>query len=77
MAASQYLSSGSHFLTVVVSPFSSIQSDTQADTADLGLIDMCISDSRNLEDGESRPTPSSMVSVDLDDPHAMVSETEW
>ena len=37
---------------------------------------MDISDSRDLEDGEYRPTPAPMVCTDIDDPYAMVFETE-
>jgi hypothetical protein len=75
-AAGRYLSSGSHFLTVAVSPFSGVQSDAEAHAAEKGFINMHISDSRDLEDGEYRPTPAPKVSADLDDPYAMVPKTQ-
>jgi hypothetical protein len=75
-AASRYLSSGSHFLTVVVSPFPGVQSDVEAHAAETGFIDVRISDSRDLEDGEYCPTPAPMVSANLDDPYAMVLENQ-
>jgi hypothetical protein len=76
LAAGRYLSSGSHFLTVAVSPFSGVQSDIEAHAAETGFIDVRISDSRDLEDGEYHPTPAPEVSADLDDPYAMVPETQ-
>ena len=76
-ATSQYLSSGSHFLTVAVSPFSCVQSDAEAHVAEAGFIDVRISDSRNLEDGDYHPIPALKVFVDLDDLYAMVPETQW
>jgi hypothetical protein len=75
-AAGRYLSSGSHFLTVTVSPFSGVQSDAKAHAAETGFIDIHISDSRDLKDDEYRPTPAPKVSADLDDPYAMVPETQ-
>jgi hypothetical protein len=75
-AADQYLSSCSHFLTVAVSPFPDIQSNVKAHAAETGFIDMRISDSRHLEDKEYHPTPAPTVSVDLDDPYAMVPENQ-
>jgi hypothetical protein len=74
--AGRYLSSGSHFLTVAVFPFSSVQSNAEAHAAETRFIDMRISDSRDLEDGEYCPTPAPKVSADLDDPYAMVPETQ-
>jgi hypothetical protein len=75
-AAGRYLSSGSHFLIVAVSPFPSVQSDVEAHVAETGFIDVRISDSRDLEDGEYLPTPALQVSADLDDPYAIVSEPQ-
>jgi hypothetical protein len=75
-ATGRYLSSGSHFLTVAVSPFSGVQSDVEAHVVEMGFIDVHISDSRDVEEGEYRPTPTPMVSADLDDPYAMVPETQ-
>jgi hypothetical protein len=75
-AGSQYLSSSSDFLTVAVSPFSGIQSDAEAHAADLGFIDMQISDSRDVEEDEYHPTPTPNMSADLDDPYAMVPKTQ-
>jgi hypothetical protein len=75
-ATGQNLSSSSHFLTVVVSPFSGVQSDAEAHAAETGFIDVCISDSRDLEDGEYCPTSAPKVSADLNDPYAMVPETQ-
>jgi hypothetical protein len=75
-AAGRYLSSGSHFLTVAVSPFPGVQSDAEAHAAETGFIDMRISDSRDLEDDEYHPTPAPTVSADLDDPYAMVPENQ-
>jgi hypothetical protein len=76
LAFGRYLSSGSHFLTVAVSPFLGVQSDAEAHAVETGFIDVRISDSRDLEDGEYRSTPALMVSVDLDDPYAMVPENQ-
>jgi hypothetical protein len=76
LAADRYLSSGSHFLTVAVSPFSGVQSDAEAHAVETGFIDVRISDSRDLEDGEYRPTSTLKVSPNLDDPYAMVPETQ-
>jgi hypothetical protein len=75
-AIGRYLSSESHFLTVTVSPFSGVQSDAEAHAAKTGFIDVRISDSRDLEDGEYCPTPAPKVSADFDDPYAMVPETQ-
>jgi hypothetical protein len=75
-AAGRYLSSGSYFLTVTASPFSGVQSDTEAHAAETGFIDVRISDSRDLEDGEYHPTPAPKVSADLDNPYAMVPESQ-
>jgi hypothetical protein len=75
-AAGRYLSSGSHFLIVAVSPFPGVQSDAEAHAAETGFIDVRISDSRDLEDGEYHPTPALTVSADLDDPYAMVPENQ-
>jgi hypothetical protein len=75
-AAGRYLSSGSDFLTIAVSPFSGVQSDIEAHAADLGFIDVRISNSRDVEEGEYRPTPTPKVSADLIDPYAMVLETQ-
>jgi hypothetical protein len=49
-ATGRYLSSGSDFLTVAVSPFSGVQSDVEAHAVDLGFIDIRISDSRDMEE---------------------------
>jgi hypothetical protein len=76
LAAGRYLSSGSHFLTITVSPFPGIQSDVEAHAAETGFIDIRISDSRDLEDGEYLPTPTPQVSADLDNPYAIVPETQ-
>jgi hypothetical protein len=51
-AAGRYLSSGSHFLTVAISPFTGVQFDAEAYAAETGFIDVRISDSHDLEDGE-------------------------
>jgi hypothetical protein len=67
-AVGRYMSSGSHFLTVAVSPFPGVQSDTEAHAAETGFIDMRISDSRDLEDGEYLPTLAPQVFPDLDNP---------
>jgi hypothetical protein len=75
-AAGRYLSSGSHFLTVEVSPFLGVQSDVEAHAAETGFIDVRISDSRDLEDGEYLPTPAPKVSADLDDPYAIVPDPQ-
>jgi hypothetical protein len=75
-AAGRYLSSGSHFLTVAVSPFPGIQSDAEAHAVETGFIDVRISDSRDFEDGEYRPKLAPTVSADLDDPYAMVPENQ-
>jgi hypothetical protein len=75
-AAGRYLSSGSHFLIIAVSPFSGVQSDAEVHDAKMGFIDVFILDSRDLEDGEYRPTPAPKVSADLNDPYAMVPETQ-
>jgi hypothetical protein len=75
-AAGRYLSSGSHFLTVAVFPFPSVQSDVEAHNAETGFIDVRISDSRDLEDGEYLPTLAPKVSADLDDLYAMVPEPQ-
>jgi hypothetical protein len=75
-AAGLYLSSGSHFLTVVVSPFPGVQSDEEAHATETGFIDVRILDSRDLEDGEYRPSPIPTVSADLNDPYAMVPENQ-
>jgi hypothetical protein len=75
-ATGRYLSSSSHFLTVAVSPFSSVQSNVEAHTAETRFIDVRISDSRDLEDDEYRPTPAPKMSADLDDPYVMVPETQ-
>jgi hypothetical protein len=58
LATGRYLSSGSHFLTVVVSPFPGVQSDAKAHAAETGFTDVCISDSCDLEDGKYLPTPA-------------------
>jgi hypothetical protein len=71
-AAGRYLSSRSHFLTVAVSPFPGVQSDAEAHATEMGFIDVRISDSRDLEDGEYLPTPAPQVFPDLDDPYANV-----
>ena len=76
LAAGQYLSSGSHFLIVVVSPFSGVQSDTEAHAAETGFIDMHILDSCDLKDGEYCPTPALKVFADLDDLYVMVPKTQ-
>jgi hypothetical protein len=70
-AAGQCLSSASHFLTVAVSPFPDVQSDAKAHAAETGFIDVRISDSRDLEDGEYLPIPAPQVFPDLDDPYAI------
>jgi hypothetical protein len=57
-AASRYLSSGSHFLTAAVCPFPGVQSDAEAHAAETGFVDVRISDSHDLEDGEYLPTPA-------------------
>jgi hypothetical protein len=75
-AAGRYLPSGSHFLTVAVFPFAGVQSDVEAHVAEMEFIDMRISDSRDLEEGDYRPTPTPKVFADLDDPYAMVPETQ-
>jgi hypothetical protein len=75
-AAGRYLSSGFHFLSAAVSPFSGVQSDAEAHATETGFIDVCISDSCDLEDGEYCLTPAPKVSADLDDPYAMVPETQ-
>jgi hypothetical protein len=75
-ATGRYLSSGSHFLTVTVSPFLGVQSGAEAHAAETGFIDVRISDSRDLEDGEYLPTPALQVSTDLDDPYAIVPEPQ-
>jgi hypothetical protein len=73
-AAGRYLPSGSHFLTVAVSPFPGVQSNAEAHAAETGFIDVCISNSHDLEDGEYLPTPASQVFLDLDDPYAIVPD---
>jgi hypothetical protein len=75
-AAGRYLSSCSHFLTVAVSPFSGVQNDAEAHVAEMEFIDVRILNSRDLEEGDYRPTPAPKVSTDLDDPYAMVPETQ-
>jgi hypothetical protein len=72
LAAGRYLSSGSHFLTVALSPFPGVQSDVEAHAVETGFIDVRISDSRDLEDGEYLRTPALQVFLDLDDPYAIV-----
>jgi hypothetical protein len=74
--AGRYLSSDSHFVIVVVSPFLGIQSDAEAHVAEMEFIDMHISESRDLEEGDYHPTPAPKVSTDLDNPYAMVHETQ-
>jgi hypothetical protein len=71
-AASRYLSSGSHFLTITVSPFPGVQSDAEAHAAKTGFIDVRISDSHDLEVGEYLPSPAPKVSPNLDNPYAIV-----
>jgi hypothetical protein len=73
-AAGRYVSSGSHFLTIALSPFPGVQSDAEAHAAETGFVDVRISDSRDLEDGEYLPTPAPQVFPDLDDPYAIVPD---
>jgi hypothetical protein len=73
-AAGRYVSSGSHFLTVALSPFPGVQSDAEAHAAETGFVDVRIADSRDLEDGEYLPTPAPQVFPDLDDPYAIVPD---
>jgi hypothetical protein len=75
-AAGRYLSSGSHFLTIAISPFPGVQSDAKAHAAEMGFIDVRISDSHDLEDGEYLPTPAPQVFPDLDDPYAIVPDPQ-
>jgi hypothetical protein len=75
-ATGRYLSSSSHFLTVAVSPFPSVQSDAEAHAAETGFIDVCISDSRDLEVGEYLPSPAPEVSPDLDNPYTIVPDPQ-
>jgi hypothetical protein len=72
--AGRNLSSGSHFLTIAVCPFPGVQSNTEAHAAEMGFVDVRISDSRDLEDGEYLPTPAPQVFPDLDDPYAIVPD---
>jgi hypothetical protein len=75
-AVGRYMSSGSHFLTVAVSPFPGVQFDAEAHAAEMGFLDVRISDSHDLEDGEYFPTPAPQVSADLDDSYAIVPEPQ-
>jgi hypothetical protein len=75
-AAGRYQSSDSDVLTVAVFPFSGIQSDAQVQVEDLGFINLQMVDSPNMEDGEYYKRPAPKVSTDLDDPYAMVPETQ-
>ena len=65
LAADRYMFSGSHFLIIAISPFSGVQSDTKALAVETGFIDMCILDSRDLKDGEYRPTPTPKLFANL------------
>jgi hypothetical protein len=67
----------SGFLPVAVFPFPGVQSDAEAHAAETGFIDVRISDSRDLEDGEYLPTPAPQVFPDLDDPYAIVPDPPW
>jgi hypothetical protein len=75
-AAGRYLSSRSHFLTVAVSPFPGVQSDAEAHATETGFIDVRISDSHDLEDGEYLPTLAPQVFPDLDDLYAIVRDPQ-
>jgi hypothetical protein len=72
LAADRYLSSGSHFLTVAVSPFSGIQFDAEVHAADLGFINVRIDDSPEMEDSEYRKSHALNVYGDLDNPYAII-----
>jgi hypothetical protein len=76
LAAGRYQSTHSDFLIVTVSLFSGVQSDAQVQAEDLGFINMRIGDLSEVEDGEFRKSPPPKVSGDLDDPYAMVPETQ-
>jgi hypothetical protein len=76
-AAGRYQSTHSDFLAVAVSLFSGVQSDAEVQAEDLGFIKVRIGDSLEMEDGEFRKSPPPKVSGDLDDPYAMVPDTQW
>jgi hypothetical protein len=75
-AGGRYLSSDSHFLTIIVSPFPGVQSDAEAHATETGFIDVRISDSHDLEDGEYLPTLAPQVFPDLDDLYAIVRDPQ-
>jgi hypothetical protein len=75
-ATNRYQSTDSDFLTVVVSLFSGVQYDAEVQAKDLGFINVRIGDPPEMEDGEFRKSPPPKVSGDLDDPYAMVLETQ-
>jgi hypothetical protein len=75
-AATRYESTHSDFLAVAVSLFLGVQSDAEVQAEDLGFIKVRIGDSLEMEDGEFRKSPPPKVSGDLDNPYAMVLDTQ-
>jgi hypothetical protein len=75
-AVGRYQSSVSEFLTVAVSPFSGIQSDAKVHAADLRFNNIRIDDSPEMEDSEYRKPPTPKVYGDLDDPYAIIPNTQ-
>jgi hypothetical protein len=59
-----------------VSLFSGVQSDVEVQAEDLGFVNVRIGDPPEVEDSEFRKSPLPKVSDDLDDPYAMVPETQ-
>ena len=76
LAAGQYQSSDFDVVIVAVSPFLGVQYDIEVQAEDLGFINVRMVDTPVMEDGEYRPIATSKGSSDLDNPYAMVPDTQ-